>query len=283
MALREEEPEQTPALTPDQWVILILLFAGVAISILITVFPLREFAEVGEGFGGIGTFIVSLTAAGAAFWWFRRRASIFPKAIITQDIILALRLENKNLLEVCATIRNVGDIPISLDEWRLWASPIEPMPASLSTMISNGKDAFTDSQIEWPACAGERMRLPDIRIRSGETQQVLGFLVISSEVTVARIYSFFPNSAFNICGQEDRGWTNYTIINLGELRMQVPGPIGTSNLAMNPGSIVLEEYRAPKPVKYPDDEEPYREPVKKQTGDPKPSEKKEEGYRQPKR
>jgi hypothetical protein len=163
--------------------------------------------------GNLGTLLLSFIASLGGLWWFAQREPLRPKLSIEQETVLLKAGESDMMLQVFLRLKNVGELTIAVNEWRLWACPLSPMPAPIKEQIMRFR-VVADAEIEWEKCWGREIKLPEIRIRSGETQEMTATLMVKEGTKVVRLYSFIPNQHLNLRSRENRGWTKYAVVDL---------------------------------------------------------------------
>jgi hypothetical protein len=145
--------------------------------------------------------LLSLLAAAAGLWWFKKRDPLRPRVNVEQEVRPLLGPPGSRLLQVVARLTNVGEIPVQVREWRLWACPLDPLPVGVRRAVSVG-DVRVENELEWESCAGGEIgadKFGEVRIRPGETQEVVATMSIRDDISAVRIYSFF-RLLTRICG-----------------------------------------------------------------------------------
>jgi hypothetical protein len=153
----------------------------------------------------------------AGLWWFLRRDPLRPRLNIEQEVFVLRGPDRMFLFQVFARLKNVGEIPVNLNEWRIWVCQLDPLPSTLSARLLE-KSACVDTELEWQSCAGGRISrecFDEIRIRPGEVQEIIASILVPHGFNAVRVHTFFPHPALNAQG-EDRCWTRYSIVNLEE-------------------------------------------------------------------
>jgi hypothetical protein len=212
------EPLEKP--TDEQKFAGILLGLGLCLVFLIRWMvnsTLAEAYELSQVIGGIGTLILSILGTVAGLWWFRRRDPLRPRLNIDQEVFVLQGPKNTHLLQVFARLENVGEIPLSIKEWRLWVCPLSPLPSSIGAKLLDTL-AYVDKELEWESCSGRRIGaecFDEVRMRTGEIQEIVASVLVPKDILAVRVHSFFPHPALNEPG-EDRGWTRYNIVSLEE-------------------------------------------------------------------
>jgi hypothetical protein len=210
------------SLTDQEWrsaiaLALLLVLAGVVILLLRL--PRQELVTWFDALGNLGTFMLSMVAAAAALWWWHRRGAPQPRLRVNQSVT-AIRdgLPAYTLLYVRARLENVGEIPIQLDKWCLWATRFLPLQEHVSGPLQEAPShACRDYGLKWKALAGSEFEIESLhapRIRPGEEQELAAILALPKDVYFIRLYSFFPHRLLNQLRTENRGWTKTAIVDL---------------------------------------------------------------------
>lgn len=195
---------------------------GVASLVLATVVVVRlprdDLATWSSIAGGLGTLLVSVLGLIGAFWWWRQKASSRPRLKVTQSVSILPQVDSYIPLYVTAHLENVGEIPITLTKWCLWASELLPFPTEVVEFLDTKPNlACRDFHLPWRAAAGSEFEIPPgdaPRVFPGETQDIGALLRIRIDATWVRIYSFIPrDSRLQDMG---RGWTSICILNVQE-------------------------------------------------------------------
>jgi hypothetical protein len=199
---------------------LALTAAAALLAVLVFRIPRSDFGHWVEALAAVGTLTISLLAYGAAVWWWLHRASGSPRLRLTQSIDILPTQGDATTLYITAHLENVGEVPIILTKWRLWATGVHPLPQAIdSTLDKNPERACRDFRQPWEAAAGQEFVIPDEEaphVLPGETQDLGAILRVSSAAQVVRIYSHFPHESLARQGKS-RGWSNTTLIRLKEL------------------------------------------------------------------
>jgi hypothetical protein len=136
---------------------------------------------------------------------------------IEQEVFVLPGPGSTHLLQISARLENVGEVPLSIKEWRLWICPLDPLPSSIGAKLLD-KSACVDTELEWESCAGRKIGdecFDEVRMRTGEVQEIVASVLVPLGILAVRVHSFFPHPALN-GPDEDRGWTRYSIVTLEE-------------------------------------------------------------------
>jgi hypothetical protein len=215
---REEDPDPWDELTDAQKFAAIALLP-VLIIVLLVVWvvgsTLEDAAQISTVVGGLGTLILSLLGAVAGVWWFFRRQPLVPRLNVEQEVTVLPGPNGNHLLQVFARLENVGELPVHIGGWRIWVCPLDPLPPAVAEVLLK-KSACVDKELIWESCAGRKIEddcFDEIRMRTGEIQEIIASVLVERGNRTVRIHSFFPHPHLNEAG-EDRGWTRYSIVNL---------------------------------------------------------------------
>jgi hypothetical protein len=199
----------------------IVLLAGGIVFWLLN-HPLAEAAQLSDVIGGVGTLVLSLLGATAGLWWFFRRQPLIPRLNVEQETFVLPGPTGYYLLQVFARLENVGEIPLKVREWRIWICPLDPLPPTIADTLQK-RSACVDKELPLEYCAGGKIKedcFDEIRMRTGEIQEIIASVLVPQGNKIVRVHSFFPHPALNERPGEDRGWTRYNIVNLEEQHVE---------------------------------------------------------------
>lgn len=214
------EPNHQPddLRSPKEERIAALSVAFTAVAVLLTVVVLRmprtDLGSWLEALANVGTFILSLLGAVAAVWWWRHRGSASPRLKVTHSVDILPSTGSYIPLYVMAHLENVGEVPVILTKWCLWASDMLPLPQEVDGLLNVGPDwACRDFRLPWKAAAGAEFNMPTEdapEVLPGETQDLGALLRVPTDASFIRIYSHLPHES--LAGS--RGWTTINIVKL---------------------------------------------------------------------
>ena len=197
---------------------IIIVLLSVLLIIVVRKTSSRDLVAALAALGNIGLFGISLMGACASVWWWSQRRPRNPRVKVEQTVRVLPFEDGRKLLYVSARLHNVGELPIVVEKWCLWATQVQPFHEAVMSQVSgNGGNACRDFQMPWPRLAGAEFEMASgvaARIFPGEDQQLCAMLLIESQAQVVRLYSFFPHKDLNLGPTENRGWQNITLINL---------------------------------------------------------------------
>jgi hypothetical protein len=163
--------------------------AGILLIVVVVRIPRSDLGDWAEALGSLGTFILSLLGSAAAIWWWRHRGSAHPRLRVAQSFNV-LPPSNGNV-DIYTTVHltNVGEVPVVLTTWRLWACQMAPLPQGVQEMLSQDPDhACRDFKLPWLPMAGTEFEiaLNDApKIRAGEAQDLGALLRVPADSTPA--------------------------------------------------------------------------------------------------
>lgn len=177
---------------------------------------LEETAWMGEAVGGLGAFLFSLVGTAAAVWWFLRRDPLRPRITIEQEALAVVKLGEKRAVQVTTRLENVGEIRVALNRCKVWAYPLDPIPACVQAKIERNGGIIRESREHWMKedFSGGEVTFREVRIRPGEVQDITFILFVPSTTKVMGIYTFVPHAGLNLSRDENRGWTKRTVLRL---------------------------------------------------------------------
>ena len=151
------------------------LTAAIALLVVAAVrMPRSDLGDWASALGDIGTFIVSLLGAAAAVWWWKHRGSASPRLKVTQSVNILPSTGSYIPLYITAHLENVGEVPVVLTKWCLWATDMLPLPPTIDGLLNADPDrSCRDYRLPWKAAAGAEFEMPEQeapRVRPGETQ-----------------------------------------------------------------------------------------------------------------
>jgi hypothetical protein len=204
--------------SPKEERIAALSVAGTALAVLLTVVVLRmprtSLVSWLEALANVGTFVLSLLGAVAAAWWWRHRGSALPRLKVTHSVDILPSTGSYIPLYVTAHLENVGEVPVTLTKWCLWASDMLPLPHEIDGLLNADPDrACRDFRLPWKVAAGAEFNVPTQdapEVLPGETQDIGALLRVPANSGFVRIYSHLPHES--LAGT--RGWTNINIVRL---------------------------------------------------------------------
>ncbi len=205
--------------------IAVAFFSFVILLIVVVVrIPRSDLGEWVKVLGSVGQLVFSLVGLIAAGWWWLHRGSVYPRLKITQSIDLLPATGNEISLYVMAHLENVGEVPVVLTKWCLWATDMLPLPSAIDELLNTKPDrACRDYRLPWVAAAGSEfeMLMPHSpRVFPGESQDIGALLRVPVEVQWLRVYSYLPREGPSSEGGT-RGWTTITLVNLAkEIQME---------------------------------------------------------------
>jgi len=193
--------------------------AAIVLLIIVVVrMPRSDLGDWAEALGNIGTLIVSLLGSSAAVWWWKHRGSASPRLKVTQSVSILPSTGGYIPIYITAHLENVGEVPVMLTKWCLWATDMLPLPPAIDSLLATNPDrACRDFRLPWKLASGAEFDIPEQdapHVRPGETQDIGALLRVPSEAQFVRIYSFLPDKSITSEGSSSRGWTSICLINL---------------------------------------------------------------------
>ncbi len=163
--------------------------------------------------------VASISAIGIGAWWSYR--TFFRQRLTAARLNLAHTVQplelpdNRHLIKVYATIRNVGQVAVTLNCWRLSAEQLLPMN---KTQERIARRAFTDKELPWPSVADGVFTIarddhPEafwMLLEPGEEDQASGNIIVPPGVDVVQIYSHFSL----LLEEKSQGWEHKILVDL---------------------------------------------------------------------
>jgi len=201
----------------------VIALAILSIVVLLTVVALRmprsDLGHWAEVLKNLGQFTVSMLGSAAAIWWWWLKGSASPRLKVTQSVDILPSANGYIPIYVTAHLENVGEVPLELNKWCLWATNMLPFPSDVDRLLNSEPDrACRDYRLPWRACAGAEFEISTKdapRVRPGESQDIGALLRVPAGGTFVRIYSFLPHNSLS-AEERSRGWVSITIVNLGK-------------------------------------------------------------------
>ncbi len=139
----------------------------------------------------------------------------FPRAELSHTIIYKPLRDKKALLRINLKVLNKGDVLLPISNTWTRISQILPMGEDTLEALATGKDLprDNDAEIKWPELGTREISYEPgtAEIEPGESEMFHFDYIVSSDVKVVHIYSFFTNLK-----KREAGWPCITIINLNE-------------------------------------------------------------------
>lgn len=176
----------------------------------------QKWSSISQILGDFGTFLISVLGAIAGLWWFSTRQILVPHLNIHQEVIVLPGPDSCHLIQVIVRLENVGQIPVSIKEWRIQMWNLTPIGEDLKKLLA--ANFCLDKELKWPRNVCREIDYNDfgeLRIRAGEHQERVASVIVKKGQQAIRIYSFFPHSGLNLKKGENRGWTRHSVVVLG--------------------------------------------------------------------
>jgi hypothetical protein len=162
--------------------------------------------------------VIAIIVGGVwSYMLFVQKRQRYPRANIEHRITHRSIPDNKLLLHVAVTVRNTGDVLLSLVSGQTRIQQILPLSLELLDPISKGRDPVKagDREILWPLIKlrKQKWREQECEIEPGESDEFHYDFILDAEVQTIEVYSYFKNAKKP--GREI-GWGWTTIYDLGE-------------------------------------------------------------------
>jgi hypothetical protein len=137
------------------------------------------------------------------------------EAVIVDQSVTALRLpDNRYLLRVFVTLRNIGKVKVDLQTWRLRADLLLPLSPPTKTLLDS-RSAFSEREAGWITLTNARQGTFGaadfaISVEPGESELQIGNLVVPEWAEVVQVYSHFERSGTGAL----EGWSQRSVVDL---------------------------------------------------------------------
>lgn len=170
--------------------------------------------DIAAGIESIVTAIGIIVGGYWSYMLFVKQRQKYPRAVITHKIIHKSISDGKVLLNVCATISNIGGVLLSLDHIQTRVQQIRPLHPDILEKIQQGVPTEKDeSEIHWPylATRESNLNVNDYEVEPKEDDKFYYDFVLDSNVQTVEVYSYIRNVAK---GGREIGWNLTTIYDL---------------------------------------------------------------------
>lgn len=155
----------------------------------------------------VATIVALLVGA----WWVLRRRRTYPRANFRHIVSHVPLDDDTYLVRLTVAIENVGDVLLRLEESVGGIQQVMPVPKHLRPVLQAGdREAFEQSEIEWPFIDIRRRSRSGSEIESGESAAIDFELFAPMTVRFVIVYSYFRNPT----KPEDQGWNTSTLYEL---------------------------------------------------------------------
>jgi hypothetical protein len=149
------------------------------------------------------------------YWLFVQNRQRYPRASIKHSITLVPLTEDKQLLHVMETIRNEGDVLLSLQCMETRIQRMDPPPDDLLQSVAEGQELLEEGETEYPwpmiGLHERRWEKSQCEIEPNESQDIHHDFVIGANVRVIEVYSYMKNF---VKRKREIGWNLTTVHDL---------------------------------------------------------------------
>lgn len=204
-----------------------------------------------------GATVVALLVGG--LWTYRlfvKNRERFPRAAVSHKAAVLNVSADKWLVQVESTVKNSGEVLLSLDAAWVRLQQVLPLPSAVGRRLASGQDPVLEEEqeVRWPVLVRRdwRWQPGSAEIEPGEEETLLADFFVDKTVEVVEVYTYVKNTSKR---QRTIGWARTTL-----LRLCPPGPVGDAfgagsgpDDAVNVGLAVAgpaeetEEQLPPKP------------------------------------
>jgi hypothetical protein len=157
---------------------------------------------------------------GSAFWsykMYRQKRCRFPKASLTQEIQKIKLTDDKICIHTCITIKNIGDVLLSIDSVKHHIYQVLPLTKEMSGKVENGQNLYDEKgkEIDWPIIDHREISVGQFEIEPGENDVIQFDSLIPSNVQVIQVYTYLKNVTKR---NKEIGWSIWKICNVPEMK-----------------------------------------------------------------
>lgn len=203
--------------------VLVLSMIGATIGIKylfsLSSIELNRIHDIAETVAGFSAFLFTLLGYISAAWWWWHRDPRRPRVNVAKQVSVFPLNGGEHILEVILSVHNVGEVPLVVSEWEIYAFRVWP-PQDGKIEALRGADGFTlrrEDFLEEEAEAGKPFKkiahLAE-RVRPGETQEFAASMLIPKGVDAVRLEAQIPHDLLSHTVSEDRAWMKFTIVDL---------------------------------------------------------------------
>lgn len=139
----------------------------------------------------------------------------FPRAELSHAIVHKNLAAGKSLLRINLKVVNKGDVLLPISKTWTTISQILPMADNSLKVLETGNELprDDDAEIKWPeiGCQEITYKPNTAEIEPGESEMFHFDFIVSSDVKIVHVYSFFTNMK-----KKESGWPCISIIDLSE-------------------------------------------------------------------
>ena len=142
--------------------------------------------------------VIALIVGGAwTYWLFVQNRQKYPRATIGHRIRHWRLGEGRILLHVDVTMRNTGNVLISIVESRTTVQQVLPVSEAIGQTIRDGGDLIQEGQsdVEWPTIGNIQLQYPkdECEIEPSESQGIEHDFILGDDVRTVQVYSYVMN------------------------------------------------------------------------------------------
>ncbi len=183
------------------------------VSKQLCLYTLKDIVEIVQG---IITAIGIVVGGVWAYLLFVRKRQKYPRADITHEITHYLITDDKVLLHVTVTVKNVGDVLLQLVSGVMRIQQILPLLPEITKAVHEGRDPVGKemTEVAWPEIVSRNTlgKPEEIEIEPGENDFIYYDFIIGTDIQTIEVYSYFKNAKKR---KRELGWGRTTIYHLG--------------------------------------------------------------------
>lgn len=175
--------------------------------------------DIAETIAGFSAFLFTLLGYISAAWWWWHRDPRRPRVNLAKQVSVFPLEGGEHVLEVILSVQNVGEVPVVISEWELYAfqvwppqkGRIEALKGTDGHMLQ--RDDLSDEEAEAGKAFTTLAHLAE-RVRPGEIQEFAASMLIPRGVDAVRLEAQIPHELLRYTEKETRAWTKFTMVDL---------------------------------------------------------------------
>lgn len=206
---------------------------------------------VPDSWAEIQSLVTIITMVVAGIWTyllFVKNREKYPGASIAHSFDVVELPDDRIFIHVAVEVQNVGKTLVEIEKAKIWLQQILPVNDNGERALDNHDPSGRDAAklISWPGLAIRDIHWRDkpAEIEPNESDRFDFEFVLSSDVQVIKVYTFFENSAKS--GREI-GWSHTTILDLGSITMSRAESIEVKSRPAIERPVSQDESSGPEP------------------------------------
>lgn len=179
---------------------------------------LTRYHEIAETIAAWATVLFTVAGYVAAAWWWRHRDPRRPRVNVRDEVRVFSLETGEYLVHVVLSVCNVGEVPVHIPEWGVFAVQIWPPPEDLLTSLRKAEGhVLRREDVDCHALSGRTFSQTEHaaeRVRPGESQELVTSMLIPADARAVRLEVHVPHEALRMHPGEKRAWNKYSVIEL---------------------------------------------------------------------